>query len=100
MPGKPRKTSFPEKTFTVKDGKSLNSEWEGLNPASILTVSFIVNLFCWPAIVTDRCRDVFIYKSIRYSNFSIVGDSPRRTHFHSHSIVNLGLEPCADGVSA
>jgi hypothetical protein len=53
MPGKPHETSFPEKTFTVKDGKSLNSEREGLNSASILTVSFIVNLFCWPAIVTD-----------------------------------------------
>lgn len=45
MPGKPRRTSFPEKTFTVKDGKSLNSERECLNPASILTVSFIVNFF-------------------------------------------------------
>jgi hypothetical protein len=26
MPGKPHKTSFSEMTFTVKDGKSLNSE--------------------------------------------------------------------------
>jgi hypothetical protein len=59
MPGKPHKASFPEKTFTVKDGKSLNSEREGLNSASILTVSSTVNLFCWPAIATDRCRDVF-----------------------------------------
>lgn len=58
MPGKPHETSFPEKSFTVKDGKSLNSEREGLNSASILTVSFTVNLFCWPAIVTDRYRDV------------------------------------------
>ncbi|MDI9689446.1 hypothetical protein [Burkholderia cenocepacia] len=33
MPGKPLKTSFPEKTFTVKDCFGLNSEWEGLNPA-------------------------------------------------------------------
>lgn len=46
MPGKPRKTSFPEKIFTVKDGKSLNSERECLNPASILTASATVNLFC------------------------------------------------------
>lgn len=59
MPGKPRKTSFPEKTFTIKDGKSLNSERECLNPASIFTVSSTANLFCWPAIATDRCRDVF-----------------------------------------
>lgn len=59
MPGKPRKTSFPEKTFTVKDGKSLNSERECLNPPSIFTVSSTANLFCWPAIATDRCRDVF-----------------------------------------
>lgn len=59
MPGKPCKTSISEKTFTVKDGKSLNSERECLNPASILTVSAAVNLFCWPAIATDSCRDVF-----------------------------------------
>ena len=59
MPGKPHKTSIPEKAFTVKDGKSLNSEREGLNSASILTVSLTVNLFCWPVIATDRYRDVF-----------------------------------------
>ncbi len=91
MPGKPHKTSFPEKTFTVKDGKSLNSEREGLNSASILTVSFTVNLFCWPAIATDRCHDVFSCKSIRYSSFPIADDSPRRTSIHSHSIVAGGL---------
>ena len=34
MLGKPHKISFPEKTFTVKDGFGLNSEREGLNPAS------------------------------------------------------------------
>ena len=34
MLGKPHKTSFPEKTFTVKDGFGLDSEREGLNPAS------------------------------------------------------------------
>jgi hypothetical protein len=79
MPGKPRKTSFPEKTFTVKDGKSLNSERECLNLASIFTVSPTANLFCWPAIATDRSRDVFSSKSIRYDSFSIAGDSPRRT---------------------
>ncbi|WP_197422895.1 hypothetical protein [Burkholderia sp. ABCPW 14] len=33
MLGKPHKTSFPEKTFTVKDGFGLDSEREGLNPA-------------------------------------------------------------------
>ena len=66
MPGKPHETSFPEKTFTVKDGKSLNSERECLNLASILTVSATVNRFCWSAIVTDSCRDVFPSKSIRY----------------------------------
>jgi hypothetical protein len=46
MPEKPRKTSFPEKAFTVKDGKSLNSERECLNPASILTANATVSLFC------------------------------------------------------
>ncbi|MFW6853352.1 hypothetical protein ACODYM_18850 [Burkholderia gladioli] len=79
MPGKPRKTSFPEKIFTVKDGKSLNSERECLNPASIRTATFIVSFFCWLAIAADRCRDVFSSKSIRYVSFSIAGDSPRRT---------------------
>ncbi|HCL3427712.1 MULTISPECIES: hypothetical protein [Pseudomonas aeruginosa group] len=33
MLGKPHETSFPEETFTVKDGLGLNSEREGLNPA-------------------------------------------------------------------
>ncbi|NRE31711.1 hypothetical protein E5U26_13705 [Burkholderia pseudomallei] len=33
MPGKPHKTSFPEETFTVKDGFGLDSERDGLNPA-------------------------------------------------------------------
>jgi len=88
MPGKPHKTSFPEKAFTVKDGISLNSERECLNPASILTVSSTVNLFCWPAIVTDSFRDVFLSKSTRYGSFSIASDSPRRTSIHSHSIIN------------
>ena len=91
MPGKPHEISFPEETFTVKDGKSLNSERECLNSASILTVSFIVNLFRWPAIATDRCRDVFRSKSTRYGSFSIACDSPRRTSIHSHSIVAGGL---------
>ncbi len=46
MPGKPHKTGIPEKAFTVKDGKSLNSGRERLNPASIFTVSATVNFFC------------------------------------------------------
>lgn len=32
MPGKPHKASFPEETFTFKDGFGLDSEWNGLNP--------------------------------------------------------------------
>ena len=60
MPGKPHEISFPEKTFTVKDGKSMDSEREGINLTSIFTVSSTVNLFCWPAIATDKYRDVFI----------------------------------------
>ncbi len=59
MPGKLHKTSIPEKAFTVKDGKSLNSERECLNPAAIFTVSCTVNFFCWSAIVTDSLRNVF-----------------------------------------
>ncbi|MBL8358503.1 MULTISPECIES: hypothetical protein [Delftia] len=69
MPGKPHETSFPEKPFTVKDGKRLNSERECLNSASILTVSPTVSRFCWPAIVTDSCRDAFAFKSTRYGSF-------------------------------
>jgi len=34
MLGKPHKVSFPEETFTVKDRLRLNSEREGLDPAS------------------------------------------------------------------
>lgn len=34
MPGKPRRTSFPEETFTVKDRFGLASKREGLNRAS------------------------------------------------------------------
>ena len=33
MLGKLHKTSFPEKTFAVKDGFGPNSEREGLDPA-------------------------------------------------------------------
>ncbi len=91
MSGKPHKTSFPEEAFTVKDGKSLDSERECLNPASIFTVSPTVNFFCWPATATDSCRDVFICKSMRCDCFSIAGDSPRRTSIHSHSIVAGGF---------
>ena len=91
MPGKPHKTSFPEEIFTVKGRFGLNSKREGLNPTSILTVSFTVNLFCWPAIATDSCCDVYLSKSIRYCSFSITGDSPRRTSIHSHSMVAGGL---------
>jgi hypothetical protein len=91
MPGKPHKTSISEKTFTVKDGKSLNSERECMNRASIFTVSFTVKFFCLPAIATDSCRDVFLSKSTRYVSFSIPGDSPRKTRFHSHSIVAGGF---------
>lgn len=79
MPGKPRKTSFPEKIFTVKDGKNLSGERECLNLASIFTVSSTVNFFCWSAIATDRCRNAFLSKSIRYGNFSIANNRPRRT---------------------
>ncbi len=91
MPGKPHNTSFPEKAFTVKDGKSLNSESEGLNSASIFTVSSTANFFCWPAIATDSLRDAFPSESTHYVSFSIAGDSPRRTSIHSHSIVAGGF---------
>ena len=45
MPGKPHGISFPEELFTVKDGKSLNSERECLDYASVFTVSLTVNFF-------------------------------------------------------
>ncbi|AOL04278.1 hypothetical protein DF044_03845 [Burkholderia contaminans] len=34
------------------------SERECLDPTSIFTVNSTANLFCWPAIATDRFRDV------------------------------------------
>lgn len=55
---------------------------------SALTASSTDNRFCWPAIATDCCRDVFSYKSTRYDGFRIAGDSPRRTSIHSHSVIN------------
>lgn len=55
-------------------------------------VTITANLLRLLAIVTDRCRDVFIYKSTRYGIFPIAGDGPRRPRFHSHSIVAGGLE--------
>ncbi|SUA88768.1 Uncharacterised protein [Pandoraea pulmonicola] len=76
MPGKPHETSFPEKAFTVKDGKSLNSERECLNCASILTVSATVNRFCWPAIAIDSLRDAFFINQYVTTDLSIAGDSP------------------------
>lgn len=56
------------------------------------TVTFTANLFRLLAIATDRRRNVIIYKSTRYDYFPIAGDSPRRTRFHSHSIVNRTVE--------
>jgi hypothetical protein len=79
MLGKPHGASIPESAFTVKDGKSLNSQQAGLNSAPIFTVSATANLFCWPAIATDSRRNVFLSTSTRYDRFSIAGDSPRRT---------------------
>ncbi|MCQ4166264.1 hypothetical protein [Tahibacter harae] len=35
MLGKPHKTNFPKKTFTVKDGFGLDSEREGPNPTFV-----------------------------------------------------------------
>ena len=46
----------------------------------------------------NSCRDVSLSRSIRYSHFSITGDSPRRTAIHSHSIINQAPKPawCKD----
>lgn len=46
MPGKPHETSFPEQTFTVKDGLGLDSEREVLIQPSVLTASSTAKLFC------------------------------------------------------
>lgn len=79
MPEKPHKHSvsggfLPSKTDLVW---IVNGRVSIRPPA--LTVSSTANLFRWPAIVADSCRDVFIFKSTRYVSFSIAGDSPRRT---------------------
>lgn len=52
------------------------------------TVTFTANLLRLLAIATDRRHDAFLSKSTRYGIISIAGDSPRRTRFHSHSIIN------------
>lgn len=52
------------------------------------TVTFTANLLRLLAIATDRNRNEFIVKSIRYVSISIAGDRPRRARFHSHSIIN------------
>ncbi len=57
MLGKPHTTSFPENTFTVKDGKSVNSERECLNSASFFTATATVSLFYYPAIAADSHRN-------------------------------------------
>lgn len=41
MPGKPRRRGFPEKAFTVEDGKGLDSERESVKSAAISTVNFM-----------------------------------------------------------
>lgn len=70
----------------------MDSKQEGLNPGSVCTVSFTAKPFCWSAIATDSLRDVNLFKSTTYEDFSMAGDSPRRTRFHSHSMVAGGFE--------
>lgn len=65
MLGKPHETSFPEETFTVKDGFGVNSEREGLNPAS------------------------GSYRQFHRQPVPLAGDSPRRTLIHSHSSIGV-----------
>jgi hypothetical protein len=61
----------------------MDSKQVGLNPGSVCTVSFTAKPFRWPAIATDSLREVNRFKSTTYEDFSIAGDSPRRTRFHS-----------------
>ena len=54
MLGKPhKKSAFPRRLRTNKDGFGLKSEREGLIRPPVLTVSSTADLLCWPAIVTD-----------------------------------------------
>ncbi|WP_407852623.1 hypothetical protein [Burkholderia gladioli] len=60
---------FPEKTFTVKDGFGLDSELAGPNQYF-------------------GSRREFYRQPMM-----LAGDSPRRTRFHSHSIINRSPKP-------
>ena len=83
-----QRSDLPSKTDLV----SLVNKGVLIRPP-VLTVTSTVNPSRCPAIVTDSCCDVFPLKSIRYGSFSITGDSPRRTRFHSHSIINRPPKP-------
>ena len=83
-----QRSDLPSKTDLV----SLVNKGVLIRPP-VLTVTSTVNPLRCPAIVTDSYRDVFPLKSIRYGSFSITGDSPRRTRFHSHSIINKPPKP-------
>ncbi len=91
MPENPHGCWISEVAFTVETAKaSIINEWARNRPPK-MTVSFTANLFCWLAIGSDSCRDVFSLKSTRYGDLLIAGDSLQGTRFHSHSIVAGGL---------
>jgi len=93
MLGKPHETSFPYEFFMSKTGLVRIVNGRVLIRPLGSTVTFTANLFRLLAIATDRFRDVFLSKSTRYDSFSIGHDSPRKTRFHSHSIISNRRNP-------
>jgi hypothetical protein len=59
MPEKPHKHSVSGGFLPSKTGLVWIVNVRVLIRPPVLTVSSTVNLFRWPAIVTDSCRDVF-----------------------------------------
>ena len=82
------KSAFQRRLLPSKTGLVSIVNGRVLVRPPVLTATFTANLFRWPAIATDSLRNVFTYTSVRYDTFSIVGDSPRRTLIHSHSILS------------
>ena len=83
------KQAFPMSVLPSKSGLVRIVNGRVLIRPQGTTVTLTANLLRLLAISTDRCRDAFILKSTRYDSFSIAGDRPQRTRFHSHSIVTL-----------
>jgi hypothetical protein len=85
FPNIPRDQITEQRRFTVRLGHETHefdsaAQWVKSGRADVLIFN-----------ADRRLRDVNCFRSTTYEDFSIAGDSPRRTWFHSHSIVAGGL---------